>query len=617
MAADLNSARRSRWSWGRVLGIFLGVVALLLGALYLVVVFAFPPERLAAMLSEQVKAATGRTLRVDGGLSIRLLPTIAVHARDIAFANAEWGSRPEMLKVRDAAFEVSLRALLDGELHILRIDVEGVDALLESDGAGHANWQFAPAAPPVAKPSAAASDGGGSGLALDRLVASDVKVVYRDKGKPPAPTLAIDTLDIQARDQGDEIAATFAVGPRRWKVTGKTGRGVALLEGRSEWPFDLQLGTDGATLAAKGTLVTKPKVLLVADVSAPVIDLARLGLVAASPTPAPARAKAPLFGDTPLPFDAVPAIDLRLGLRVGSLKVPGAPPISDLQARLSSTPGKVLLEELQFAVAAGQAHGRGELVLAANAPPRLDVSLEAKALSLQALDAASGGGDRIRGGRADVALNLAATGRTPRALAASTQGKFLFSAADATVAGGAAAAFDRNVVMTVLKLLIPKGSSNAALVVECAVVRLPFQRGVAAIDRSIAVETREVAIVARGEIDLARQTLALEFRPKVKKGLGLNPANFAELMMLSGPLQDPRVGFDAKGTVRSATSVGVAIATGGASLLAPMVLGDSEGGSACAEAARTAPAKATARTAPAAGDKAAPKARKRGLFGIR
>jgi len=102
--------------------------------------------------------------------------------------------------------------------------------------------------------------------------------------------------------------------------------------------------------------------------------------------------------------------------------------------------------------------------------------------------------------------------------------------------------------MTMLRLLIPKGSADRALAVQCMVVNLPLRRGVASIDRSIAAETREVAVVASGVIDLIGQTLRLELRPSVKKGLGLNPANLAtDFMEISGPLQNPQVGVGAKG----------------------------------------------------------------------
>jgi hypothetical protein len=132
------------------------------------------------------------------------------------------------------------------------------------------------------------------------------------------------------------------------------------------------------------------------------------------------------------------------------------------------------------------------------------------------------------------------------------------------------------------------------LVVQCAVARLPLRQGIAAVDRSIALETHELAIVASGDINLVEQTLRLEFEPTVKKGLGLNSANFAELVRVSGPLQDPQARVDVKGAVRGAASVGVAVATGGLSLLAPMALGGTKDVPPCGQATAAKPAKAAA-----------------------
>ena len=73
--------------------------------------------------------------------------------------------------------------------------------------------------------------------------------------------------------------------------------------------------------------------------------------------------------------------------------------------------------------------------------------------------------------------------------------------------------------MTMLRLLIPKGSADRALAVQCMVVNLPLRRGVASIDRSIAAETREVAVVASGVIDLIGQTLGWSSDPASRRDL--------------------------------------------------------------------------------------------------
>jgi len=657
--ADGRPTRR-RW---RIAAIVVAGIALLIGAIYVAIVVAFPPARLAALLADKVKAATGREFRIDGGLSIRVLPSIAIQVRDVVLGNVAWGSRADMVTVRRAAIDVSPGALLKGELHILRIEVEGVDALLESDGAGRHNWQFTPATSAEAGTKPATPDARESSFELERVVASDMLLTYRAGSKSPSQTLTIETLDLRSNDKGNAVALAFAVGKQRWKIDGQVGPGAVLLEGKDDWPFDLRLAGDGATVSAKGTVGAGERAgTVAADVSADLASAAalaplgadaarlpmpftvrarvqyagralradalhasiagqsvdgRLALSTAPPRPrlsgaltsksidltqlAPASTGSPgapaakasgsRFADTPLPFAVVPGVDLDVDIRTETLRLPQAPPLSSFHGRLSSTSDRVALDDVEFAVAGARVHGRAGLVLAAGAPPRLDVVFDTRSASVQALDAALAGGGHFQGGRVNLSVNLAMAGATPKQLAASANGNVLLAASDMTLAGGTAAALDRNVLMTILRLLIPKGSADRALAVQCMVVQLPLRRGVASVDRSIAAETREVAVVASGVINLVEQTLRLELRPSVKKGLGLNPANLAtDFMEISGPLQDPQMGIGAKGAARGAAKVGVGVATGGLSLLVPSVVGASKDVSVCAQAAAQAPA---------------------------
>ena len=659
---DASPKRR----WLRIGAITLGGIALVIGAFYVAIVLVFPPARLAVLLADQVKAATGREFRIDGGLSIRMLPSIAIQARDVVLGNAAWGSRTDMVTVRRAAIDVSPGALLKGEVRILRIDIEGVDALLESDGAGRYNWQFTPATAPAAETKPASQDVRAPNLELKRVVASDVVVAYRD-GKSPPLALTIESLDLLRNDRGSEVTLALAVRKQRLTVEGQVGPGTILLEGKEDWPFDLQLASDGAKVSVKGTVGTGERAgTTVVDVSAELataaalaplganaarvpmpltlrarvqhrgrelradslhvtlagqtldgrmtvntaqsrprvdavltsksIDLTKLGPVASTskagePKPAAAKASAPRFADSPLLFTAVPDLDLNVDVKTEVLRLPETPPLSAVHARLSSTPGRVVLDDVEFGVAGGRVRSRANLMLATGALPRVDVVFDAKSLSVETLDVAMAGGGHFKGGRVNFSANLAMAGSTPKQLAASANGNVLLTASDATLASGTAAALDRNVLMTILRLLIPKGSADRSLPVQCLVVHLPLRQGVAPIDRSIAAETREVAVVASGVINLVDQTLRLELRPSVKKGLGLNPANLAtDFMEISGPLQNPHMGVGGKGAVRGAAKVGVGVATGGLSLLVPSVVGATKDVSVCAQAAARAPA---------------------------
>jgi hypothetical protein len=108
--------------------------------------------------------------------------------------------------------------------------------------------------------------------------------------------------------------------------------------------------------------------------------------------------------------------------------------------------------------------------------------------------------------------------------------------------------------------------------IDCAVVRLPLKNGVATVDRSIALETDQLSVSARGEVRLDDETLALAFRPTPKTGLNINPLNLAQLVVLKGPWADPKVTLDPQGVAGMAASLGLAGATGGLSLLAQELL---------------------------------------------
>jgi hypothetical protein len=78
-------------------------------------------------------------------------------------------------------------------------------------------------------------------------------------------------------------------------------------------------------------------------------------------------------------------------------------------------------------------------------------------------------------------------------------------------------------------------------------------------------------ISATGEVRFSDETLQLAFKPHAK-GLGINTASLASLVLLKGPLLDPKFSLDAKGVAGIALSIGAAGATGGLSLLGQRLL---------------------------------------------
>ncbi|MDM0074717.1 AsmA family protein [Variovorax sp. J2P1-59] len=646
VATPVSSVWRRGW---RIAGIVLAVVVLLVAGALVALRRAYPPERLAVLLSEQVTASTGRAFRIDGDLSIHLLPTIAVKANDIVLGNVEWGSQPDMIRLRQAAFEVSLRELLDGRVRILSVDMDDADVLLESDGAGQFNWHLAPRQ----------RTGGtrAEGIAVGRISVSNARITYRDGKKGVLDTVTVDTLDIRPQGERESLSATFTLGSRQWKSEGEIGHVGELQAGKGEWPFDLRFTTDGASVSAAGNMGTGPRAgrleaslsarldtaaalsefsaaaanlpmpveasatllrsgdewraesmrlslggqtltgqvsfhagpssRLDADLSAAAFDLARwhTGKGTTRPPAAASAHRAQFFGDTPLPFDALPQFPMQIALKVERFNMPGTPTLSALNLHWVSEAERLTIEPLSFAAAGGEVRGRLSVALPRNAPPRTDVLMNARSLSVETLDAQWGGGSHFKGGRANLDLKLAMTGRTPRSLAASSTGDVQLTMRDVSLTGKAAA-LDRDIVARLLEMLVPKQGGRPDLVVQCAVARLPLRNGVAVIDRSIAMETSQLAVTASGELNLAKQTIELAFRPRVKKGLDLNPGSLVQLMLVKGPLEKPELSIDPKGTVRQAANYGVAAATGGLSLLAPALLGGEGESRGCDSAAK-------------------------------
>lgn len=578
---DKNGGRRT----GRralIALIALCVLGLLAAAAWVAFRQAYPPARLASMLAERVSTATGRDFRIEGDLNLRLVPTFAIEATDVVLASPRGSTHVDTLRARDVAFEVSLRDLLAGTLHILSVDAQGADI-----------------------------------------------------GLPTGQTLRIESLALATTDHRSQFTAELAFGPQHWKVKGEVGPIEALWAGTAEWPLDLRASTEGASLAVQGSIGTgehagafDARVSVRVD-AAPA--LAPFGPAAQMiPVPlewhatvvhAPAQWRADpmalsvagqrLTGNATLKLGDAP-LRLEAALSAAALSLPRLPAISAFQAHVNFSPGRLQVEPFSFAIAGGQARGQLRVALHPDAAPHIDLQLSARSMSVEALDAAHPGSRRFKGGHADLEAKLAMSGRTPAALAASSSGSALLSARDVGLVGRGAA-LDRDLLSRLIDALIPSNVPRDDLVVQCAVAQLPLRDGVAAIDRSIAVETQQIAVSASGEINLARQTLSLAFRPQVKRGLDLKASSLVELMLLQGPLDAPELSINPRGAVHQAANVGVAAATGGISLLAPALRAAAGEPSACDRAASPGRPQAGPGGAPAKGDTRGPIRRK--LFG--
>ncbi len=94
------------------------------------------------ILQTAVLEQTGRSLRIDGDLQLKISLHPSLIVSGLHLSNAAGGSRASMLDVERAELEISLLPLLSGHLHVDRVVLIRPDILLETLPAGGNNWHF-------------------------------------------------------------------------------------------------------------------------------------------------------------------------------------------------------------------------------------------------------------------------------------------------------------------------------------------------------------------------------------------------------------------------------------------------------------------------------------------
>jgi hypothetical protein len=211
------------------------------------------------LITDQAKAATGRELKIAGNLDLRLGLSPAVVVEDVSFANAAWGSRREMLRLRRFEVEVALLPLIFRNIQVRRLILIQPDILLETDSKGMGNWVFsAPAAPPAPK-QPAGEKAGLPAVAVEKLRIEKGTLAYRDGKTKQVTSLALERLDVEAKDLASpvtfDLAASYNGKP--FTVAGSVGALGELQAPSRPYPVKLSLKAGGATVDVEGT-IAKP-----------------------------------------------------------------------------------------------------------------------------------------------------------------------------------------------------------------------------------------------------------------------------------------------------------------------------------------------------------------------
>ncbi len=245
-----------------ILVALVAVVVLAIGA-GIVVLETTDFSKYQGVLVAKVKEATGRDLKIGGTFKVEIGLSPAVAVSDVAFANASWGSRPDMVRAQRFEAQIDLIPLLFGTVSVDRIVLIKPDILLETDAQGHGNWIFPPAggqpAPtasaPAAPAPASASSGGVRLPEVKQLEIRDATVVYRDGQTRKTETLTLARALLKA----DSVTAPLKVdidgtyNALHFQATGQMGSTAALGSPGTTFPVDLTIKlADAASLRLTG-----------------------------------------------------------------------------------------------------------------------------------------------------------------------------------------------------------------------------------------------------------------------------------------------------------------------------------------------------------------------------
>jgi uncharacterized protein involved in outer membrane biogenesis len=316
-----------------------GVVGLLVAAA-LVAPVLFDANSFKPMIAAEVKKATGRELRLEGPISLSVLPTPAVTANNVVFFNVAGAKNPHMVEIKSVTVKPSVLSLLLGSVEPSSVTLVEPKIVLEINAEGKPNWEFAPsvaeARPASPKPASAKP------ISLGRLNIENGTLIFSDSkaglslvaekadmsasvGSPEGPF----SLNGNATLNGAPLKVDLAVSPK--SANGHT-MNATLLAGGGKVAFNGTMSELGANARIAGKASASAEQL--SEFAATLLGL----LGDAPPPPSPLLAgKFSFDGDIEVSPTLVAARDFKLALGqdsgAGSVSVTLKPALA-VEARL-------------------------------------------------------------------------------------------------------------------------------------------------------------------------------------------------------------------------------------------------------------------------------------------
>ena len=244
-----------------ILGGLVALVAAVFVAGY-VILSNLDLEYIRNIAQEEAEKATGRKLVLSGPIDLKISMSPSIAIDDVVFANAAWGSRPEMMKMKRFELEVALMPLISQDINVKRVVLIEPDILVETNDKGVGNWVMGDESGEEAA-SGQTAQAGAAGEeqvlpTVDLISIKNGRVTYRDGQTGAVTRIGIDALDLTTKQAGAPPTLEFigSYNEQPIELAGTIGSFEQLQDG--PYPFDLTASAGGAQIEVGGN-IAKPQ----------------------------------------------------------------------------------------------------------------------------------------------------------------------------------------------------------------------------------------------------------------------------------------------------------------------------------------------------------------------
>ena len=463
------------------------------------------PAKLTQLISSSVKDVTGRELKIAGPVTLRIFPSLAITAEQVSLSNASWASKPEMLIVKHVEVDIKLLPLLTKEVEFNAINLNGVDAYLQTNKAGDGNWDFtlpvtgntSSASLPASNESTSSSDQSNF-IKMRNLVITDARLSYQDFG---SSVKRISIPQLSLKGSGDETAIAAQAQYENYQL-GLKGKTTSIRQILNDWNanpikvnVDLAATLNGKTMNINGDIDKKPQTLPRFNLSLSSKSFEMGSLAGSAALTSAGGAKAPvdsptkshgrfLFSEEALPLGELPIANGKLAFNIDELSIPGHVPMTGVKGHFVFEGSKININDLHFGLGKGSADVQASVAQFQSANPEIAIKGLARGFTLEQLMDAVDSNTKVKGGDTEVAFNLRSTGMSMHQLAGKANGAVQLSVGKGSIDSRF---IDRggDLLITIVNSINPMRKKSDQTILECAVVYLPVSNGQIALNDSI------------------------------------------------------------------------------------------------------------------------------------